>query len=247
MLKEIRILGIKVHIVNMDETISIISNWIKESGHRQVVTVGTEMVMAAQKNKELACAINNADLVVPDTSGILWAGQCFGVKLKEKVTGVDLIYYLSSLASKEGWEIFLLGGNPGIAETAANKLCQRYPSLPIAGTMHGYFDDDKSIIQKIKPASPKILFVAIGSPKQELWLSKNLALTGATIGIGVGGSFDVTAGVLKRAPKWMIRCHLEWLFRLIQEPSRWKRMLVLPHFAAKVLLERLKNSCVHKS
>lgn len=238
-LNEIKILGIKVHVVNMDETVSLLHEMIKEGQHCHVVTVGTEMIMAAQENYSFAEIINKADLVVPDTSGVLWAAKRIGAKIQEKVTGIDLTGRLLSIAAKDRFGVFLLGGKPGIAELASKEMIHRYPGLIIAGTHDGYFkaesNEEKKVIEKISSSSAKLLLVGMGFPRQEEWLSRCLKETGAIVGIGVGGSFDVFAGTLKRAPRWMIRLHIEWLFRLFQEPKRWRRMLAIPMFMLKVI------------
>lgn len=244
MLKEIKILGVKVHAVGMDEAVSIIHQWMREAEHHQVVTVGTEMIMAAQENKHFAEIINQAELVVPDTSGVLWAAKRIGAAMQEKVAGIDLTGRLLSIAAKEGFGVFLLGGKPGIAELAAKEMIQRYPDLIIAGTHDGYFkaesDEEKKVIDKILSSQAKLLLVGMGFPHQEEWLAMHLKEIGVSVGIGVGGSFDVFAGVLKRAPQWMIRFHIEWLFRLFQEPKRWRRMLAIPMFMLKVITSSIR-------
>ena len=223
----------------MDEAVSIIHSWMIEAAHHQVVTVGTEMIMAAQENKNFAEIINKADLVVPDTSGVLWAAKRLGVTLPEKVAGIDLIGRLLVLAAKDRIPVFLLGGKPGIDELAAKEMIRRYPALLIAGTHDGYFkpesDEEKKVLYSIRASSAKLLLVGMGFPRQEEWLACHLKAIGVSVGIGVGGSFDVFAGVLKRAPGWMIRLHIEWLFRLFQEPKRWRRMLAIPMFMLKVI------------
>lgn len=240
-LQEIKILGIKVHVVNMAGAVYVLEEWINKGGCYHVVTVGTEMIMAAQENKEFQEVINKADLVVPDTSGVLWASRRLGVNLCEKVAGIDLIGRLLSLAVKSGIGVFLLGGKPGVAELAAKEMVSRYPRLIIAGAHYGYFkaesDEEKKVIEMIRVSSAKLLLVGMGFPRQEEWLARYLKDTGASVGIGVGGSFDVFAGVLKRAPQWMIRLHIEWLFRFVQEPRRWRRMLAIPKFICKVIMD----------
>lgn len=237
--KEMHILGVKVHVVNMDETVAFLHKMIKEDRRCHVVTVGTEMIMAAQENKSFAEIINKADLVVPDTSGVLWAAKRLGVNLHEKVAGIDLVGQLLTLAARDRFGVFLLGGKPGIAELAAKEMIHRYPGLIIAGTHDGYFkaesEEEKKVIDKILSSQTKLLLVGMGFPRQEEWLARYLQVTAASVGIGVGGSFDVFAGALKRAPQWMIRLHIEWLFRLFQEPKRWRRMLAIPMFMLKVI------------
>jgi N-acetylglucosaminyldiphosphoundecaprenol N-acetyl-beta-D-mannosaminyltransferase len=181
--------------------------------------------------------INSADLVTPDGIGIVWAGRKLGFDVKERVTGIDLFYRLCSQAPKQGWKVYLLGSAPGVAEAAANQLAAAYPGLQICGTHHGYFSeaDMPVILQEIRQAAPHILFVALGAPKQEIWIKNYKQELGVPACVGVGGSLDVIAGNKKRAPEWMIKLNLEWLYRLLSEPSRIQRQLVLPKFVGLVL------------
>lgn len=239
MYKELKILGIKLHKLDFNETINTIEGFVNARVPRLVVTLGTEMVMSARKNKTFKDVLDTADLVCADAVGLLWASKIAGEPLKEKVAGIDILTKIAQLSENKGWRLFFLGASPGTAETAVNVLSSKYPGMIIAGFHHGYFDDDFEIKKMIKDANPDILFIALGSPKQELWFVKNREELGVPVGIGVGGSFDVLSGKLKRSPKWMINLGLEWLYRLYLEPWRWKRMTVLPVFAVQVLLDRI--------
>lgn len=235
-IEEIRVLGVKVHNISFDETISQIESFIAEKSPHLIITLGTEMVMNAQKDLEFKQIIEAAPIVCPDGIGLIFAGKRYGYKMKEKVAGVELVEKLVALSGKKGWNIFFLGAAEGVAEKAKQELLKKYPDAKITGTYHGYFKEDVPVLEAIKKAEPDIIFVALGSPKQERWYNEHAKELGIPVGIGVGGSFDVHSGQTERAPKWMIKCGLEWLYRLYSEPARWKRMCSLPIFALKVLL-----------
>lgn len=234
---ECSILGIKVHALSFDETIATIQQYIEVREPRMVITLGTEMVMAAQKNREFVSVVNGCDLVCADAVGIVWALKRKGIHIEGKVAGVDILEKLCSLSGVKGWRLYFLGSGEGIAEEAVQNLQKRYPDMIVAGISHGFFTDDAAMVEKIRASSPDILFIALGSPKQEFWFWKHREKLGVPVGIGVGGSLDVLSGKLKRSPQWMINCGLEWLYRLYLQPWRWKRMLVLPLFVLHVLLK----------
>ncbi|MBI2252035.1 MAG: WecB/TagA/CpsF family glycosyltransferase [Armatimonadetes bacterium] len=211
---ETKILGLKLNILNFEETLKKIENFIKENSPHLIVTLGVEMAIRAQKDIEFLKIINQAELVVPDTIGILWALRKQGIILKERVTGVELVEKVCQMSSLKKWKVYFLGGNPGIAQKAAFKLKNKYPDLEIAGFHHGYFKDDQKIIQEIKQSGAQILFLALGYPKQEKWYQKYRNILNAPVGIGVGGSLDVISGVLKRAPGWIINLKLEFCLNL---------------------------------
>lgn len=239
-LKEIRLLGVKVHCVDKETVLQKIEDFVHEGSPHQVITLTTEMVMCAQNDSELLEIINSSPLVIPDTSGVLWASRYLRVPLKEKIAGIWLVEKIAQISAERGWKLFLLGGLPELAEKAARKLKGKYKGLQIAGTYHGYFkeDEEKLIRGRIGKCSPQILLAGLGVPKQEKWLRRNLPLLGIPVGIGIGGSLDVISGKLKRAPQWMISCQIEWVWRLLQEPWRYKRMLNLPKFMIKVIKSR---------
>lgn len=237
--EELRILGVKVHKIDTEETISRIESFIREKKPSLVVTLGTEMVMKARKDREFLDVLNAADLVCADTVGIVWASKIIGNALKEKVAGVDILARIAKLSEERGWKLYFLGAAEGVAEAAAKALQRDSPGMHIVGVHHGYFDDEATMVEKIKEASPDILLTALGSPRQELFIYRNRERLGVPVGIGIGGSFDVISGKLKRSPQWMINLGLEWLYRLYLEPWRWKRMTVLPVFAIHVILAKL--------
>jgi N-acetylglucosaminyldiphosphoundecaprenol N-acetyl-beta-D-mannosaminyltransferase len=199
-----------------------------------VVTLGVEMVMYAQRDVRFRTLVDRAALSLCDTIGILLASRLRGGPLRERVTGIDLIGPLAERsAAGAGLRFYLFGGGPGVAERAAGELRRRYPGVQIAGARDGYFAPAQSstIAASIAASGANVLLVGLGSPKQEYWLEDFLATTRCGVGIGVGGSFDVLAGMVPRAPRAWRRAGLEWLYRLIREPSRWRRQLALPHFA----------------
>lgn len=222
----------------MEEARNLAFKCIDEGRAASIATANAEMVMRAQTDRELAHILQHADLVVPDGAGVLWAAEQQGKKFKERVTGVDLACSLLQEAAARQTPVYLFGGAPGIAEQAAANVQQQIGSLHIAGTHSGFFsaDEEKDIIEDIRSQGTRILLVALGVPKQEKWISEHLYELGPCVCMGVGGTFDVLAGKAARAPKWMQDNRLEWLYRLLKEPTRFKRMLALPKFVAAVKL-----------
>jgi N-acetylglucosaminyldiphosphoundecaprenol N-acetyl-beta-D-mannosaminyltransferase len=236
-MESVRICGLKVNNVSMNQALEEIDRMVREGGTHLVVTLGVEMVMRSDNDREFIDIVNNASLVVPDSVGILWAGRRAGCKLSERVPGIDILTGAASQSERYKWNVFFLGAKPGVAEKAAENIKKDYPDFRIVGTHHGFFDNDEEIIEKIKSADTNILFVALGSPYQEKWFEKNRKRFGNIIALGVGGSFDVISGTVKRAPVFMRKLGLEWFYRLVTQPSRLVRMLALPRFAIRVLLK----------
>ena len=232
MISTIDILSIPIWNVTMEEARNLAFKCIDEGRAASIATANAEMVMRAQTDRELAHILQHADLVVPDGAGVLWAAEQQGKKFKERVTGVDLACSLLQEAAARQTPVYLFGGAPGIAEQAAANVQQQVGSLHIAGTHSGFFsaDEEKDIIEDIRSQGTRILLVALGVPKQEKWISEHLYELGPCVCMGVGGTFD------GRAPKWMQDNRLEWLYRLLKEPTRFKRMLALPKFVAAVKL-----------
>jgi len=194
--------------------------------------------MRAQHDEEFRELVNGADLVVADGAGLLWAARRCGLSLPERVAGIDLVSRLAETLAGSDGSFFLLGAAPGVAEEAAQTLRHRFPGLRIAGVQDGYFRDDESVVQAVALSGADVLLTGLGSPRQERWMRQHQDRLGLGVGIGVGGSFDVLSGRKTRAPGWMIRLHLEWLFRLLCEPSRLLRMMALPRFMGRVLGSR---------
>ena len=231
------ILGIRVDVVTMTEALNRVETFIRERRPRLVATANAEMVMLAQEDHHLSDILNSADLVLADGAGVVWAAKRLGTGVPERVAGFDLTQELLARAAISGYRIFWLGAAPGIAETAAQNATQCHPGLITVGIHDGYFaPEDRTITQMIQEARPDILLCALGVPKQEKWLQEHLNQLQVPVSIGIGGTFDVMAGKVKRAPLRMQKAGLEWSYRLIRQPSRLLRMLALPKFALRVLL-----------
>lgn len=233
----VELLGVYIDALNIDQTVEKVATFIKTGRPHRVITVNPEYLYQGQKRQELLDLANSADLLTADGIGIVWACKVAGQPVPERVTGIDLMQRLCARGETEGWRVFLLGSTPGVADAAAEKLTQQHPGLTIVGTQHGYFTDMESdrIAKNIKEAAPDVLFVALGAPRQEQWIAQYQPQMGVPVAMGVGGSFDVISGRKKRAPRWVQQLKIEWLYRLVSEPSRLKRQLVLPKFALLVL------------
>jgi N-acetylglucosaminyldiphosphoundecaprenol N-acetyl-beta-D-mannosaminyltransferase len=230
-----RILGLPLHCLGMDEAVERVAQFIGSRRPHLVVTLGTEMVMQARHDERFRQVAQGADLLVPDSIGVVWAARRQGFKVG-RVAGIDLLGRLAERGAREGWRFYFLGARPGVAEEAAARLVERHPGLVVAGCQDGFFKDDRAAVDAIAAARADILLVALGSPRQELWCREHGEALGVPVAMGVGGSFDVLAGRVQRAPAWMRRFGLEWLYRLWLQPSRFIRMLALPRFALTVLL-----------
>ena len=237
MRKLTHVLGVPFDAVTMEEAVARAKKLLTEEGQHIICTPNPEIVMEAQRDQELMNILHEADMVVPDGIGVVWASKYSEIRLTERVAGYDLGQNLMAELAATDETFYFFGGAPGVANTAARKMMKKYPGLKVVGVHNGYFDEkeEKRIIQDIKTKSPSILLVGLGAPKQEKWIYDNIRLTGAKVAIGVGGSFDVMAGNVKRAPKIFQKLGLEWFHRLITQPTRWKRMMRLPKFALTVL------------
>ncbi len=242
--KRKKILGIEVDIVSKEEAFSIFEELMEREGFDMIVTPNSEIIENATRDSMLAQLISEAGLIIPDGIGLVYASKILGYDLEERVTGVDFLTEVLKYLEKTGKSIFLFGSKPeseealSVAELAADNMRKQFPNLRIAGTHHGYFkpEDEDEIVAEINQSGADFLCVALGSPKQEkfMQLHKN-EFTVCRAGIGVGGSLDVWAGTVKRAPEFYQKHGLEWLYRFVKQPSRWKRMLRLPVFMIKVI------------
>lgn len=228
------ILGVKIDRESMQETVARIQEAVEDCQPIQVITANPELIYAAGEDARLKQLINSAQVVTPDGVGVVWAAQRLGFPVAERVTGIDLVEALFPVASSQKWRVFFLGSEPGVAEAAARKVEEIHPGV-IWQAEHGYFtrEEEPALLQKIRDFKPDLLLVGLGAPRQEFWIFSHL--NSATVTIGVGGSFDALAGVNKRAPKWIRDLRLEWLYRLLKQPQRLKRQLVLPRFAWAVI------------
>ncbi len=235
------ILGVTIHALSQRQVLDYLAETALKQGRQQVVaTANAEMVMLAKEDAAFGALLAAADLVVPDGAGVVWAARHQGNPVPERVPGVDLTQALLAYASKNGKKVFFFGAAPGVAEEAARRACKRFPGLVVAGTRDGYFSaaDSPRIVAMINESGADLLFVALGVPKQEQWIQANRAALAPRVVMGVGGTLDVMAGRVKRAPVWMQRTSLEWLYRLLCQPSRFIRMLALPRFAMAVLFDK---------
>ena len=239
----VEILGIRVDDVTFDETMDLVAAFIKVRFPRQIATVNSEFIMAAQKDVEFRNVLNSTALNLPDGIGVMWAARRLGHRLRERVAGSDLVELIAQRAAQDGWRLHLLGAAEGVAQTAADVWRSRYPSLNVVGTYGGSprSEEETSIVERIRAAAPDVLFVAYGAPAQDKWIARNLAQLNVPVCMGVGGALDFVAGVTRRAPRWMRRLGLEWLHRLMRQPWRWRRMLVLPRFVWRVWWRSLSD------
>ncbi|MHB8793700.1 MAG: WecB/TagA/CpsF family glycosyltransferase [Thermoleophilia bacterium] len=237
----LEVLGVRVDRVDPMQTMEAIAGMLGTDGCKQVVTLNPEYVMRASREPELMRLINGSELIVPDGMGIVWASRLLGSPLKGRVTGTGLLPEIARLCAARKAGLFLLGGQPGVAEMTSAKLRRDIPGLNVAGVSSndpGPATDERTI-EAINNSGAQVLAVAYGCPKQDYWIGRNRGkLTSARVAIGVGGAFDFISGQVPRAPRWMRRLGMEWLFRLWLEPSRARRMVALPKFGLKVLLSR---------
>lgn len=236
----VTILGIRVDALTYDDLRQRIAGFIAAGGPHQICTANPEFVMEARRNPAFRQVLADADLVLADGVGLLWAARRTGQHLLQRVTGSDGVPLIAAWAAEGGWRLYLLGAAPGVAERAAEILCARHPGLQIVGTFAGSPADRDAaeIIARIQEARPDVLLVAYGAPKQDLWIARYRDALGVPVMMGIGGTLDFIAGVQKRAPRWVQRLNLEWLFRLITQPWRWRRQLDLPRFVWAVLREK---------
>lgn len=228
--KEVDFSGIKVDNVTLAEAAAKVEVMIAEKSPHLIVTPNPEIIVAAQDDAELKNIMNSSALRVPDGISMVVVSRILGRPLKERVSGIDLMLALTALSAQKGYKIFLLGGAPEVAKDAAKQLKNRFPPLQIVGTQDGFFSDDSEIIEKVKHSQPDILFVGLGGGRQEKWCNRHLNTLSVPVCMTIGGSLDVISGRKQRAPKWIQALYIEWLYRLITEPNRWRRQLALPKF-----------------
>lgn len=239
-LKIVKIKNVSFHNYSMEQFIEIFNTRIKEKRKTFVVTANPEIVMYANKDPNYMETLLKADYIIPDGFGIIIASRILNQPLKERVAGFDLMCELLSLSEKNNYKVFLLGAKEKTLDKAYMNIKKAYPKLNIVGRHHGYFDlSDERVVSEVLNVDPDLIFVATGFPRQEYWIEKYIDRFHKGFFMGVGGSFDVWSGEVKRAPQSWINRNLEWLYRLIQQPYRIKRMLVLPKFLLEIIFERL--------
>jgi N-acetylglucosaminyldiphosphoundecaprenol N-acetyl-beta-D-mannosaminyltransferase len=235
-----RFFDVEVNTESYDELIPMIFSRIRSNEKSFIVAINPEKLMAARSDNQLRKILQTADFQIPDGVGVLLASRLRKGKIRERVTGIDMMEALCRKAAETGDSIFLYGGKKGVAEKAAETLREKYPRLKVAGIIDGYEKDEEYIRRKIDSSGAAVLFVALGSPRQEQFIIKEMKHLHPSVYQGVGGSFDVFAGNVKRAPAVFRKFGLEWLYRLLREPMRWKRQLALPKFLLAILKERKK-------
>ncbi|HST21118.1 MAG TPA: WecB/TagA/CpsF family glycosyltransferase [Blastocatellia bacterium] len=239
-----RIAGIAVDNLTEDETLAAIDRLLTDGEPHYMCVVNAAKVVAASRDEKLRRVITQADIITADGMSVVWASRLLGQPLQERVTGIDLFERLIEHAARRGLSVYLLGAREQSVRGVVERFTAKHPALRVAGYRNGYFNAEESekIIEDIHSSAADLLFVAMGSPEQEYWISSNLARTGVRFALGVGGSFDHLSGHARRAPQWMQRAGLEWFYRLLSEPRRlWRRYLIgntrFIHLVAKQALQ----------
>ena len=236
---KIDVMGVLFDNVTMEQALERAKEILAGDRVQYVVTPNSEIVYEAMHSEELCSLLNEAALVLPDGAGVVLGSKILRTPLKEKVAGVDFADNLLAHLAKTGGSVYLLGSKPGIAELAAEKMLAKHHGLTVAGMADGYFKEEGPVIEKINAAHADVLFVCLGAPKQEKFMAAHREELNVKLMAGLGGSLDSFAGTVKRAPKWMIRLSLEWLYRLLKEPKRLGRMMRLPKFLWAVVCKRI--------
>lgn len=245
MVERTEILGVEFDNVTLDEAADRAIALMDQDGPHLVATPNPEIVQLARGDPEFGRVLSDADLVIPDGVGVVYAAKILGRPLKGRVPGIEFAAALMARMAGKGKRLFLLGAKPGVAELAAANLAVEYPGLVVCGTHDGYFQEDAPVAETIRRARADVVFVCLGAPKQEMWIARNGADTGARLLVGLGGSLDVFAGQVKRAPKAFQKLGLEWFYRLCRQPSRIGRMAKLPLFLVSAAGERLQAGRHH--
>jgi N-acetylglucosaminyldiphosphoundecaprenol N-acetyl-beta-D-mannosaminyltransferase len=237
------LLGVPVDAMTEAEAVEWVAGAIADGRPRLVISVNPERIMHAGRDPAFAAILRRADLALADGAGVLWAARRLGHPLPGRVAGVDFVKALAARGAGAGWRFFFLGGGPGVAEAAGLVLGDTYPGFVLAGAQPGSADPgaDAATTEAVRSSRAQILLLAYGAAAEEAWLNRNLERSGAVIGLGVGGAFDFISGRTRRAPRWMREHGLEWLHRLGRQPWRWRRMLALPRFVVRVLVEARRD------
>ncbi len=240
--EKISIYGLSYDNVTLEEAAEKTDKLLDEEGFHAVITPNAEIAYLAHGEIQLGEIINSASLVVADGIGVVYASKIYGTPVKEKVAGVELGELVLKNAVKTQRKVFFLGAKPGVGELAAKKLCEKHGKINFVGIRDGYFKNNDEVVDEINKSGAEILFVCLGAPKQEYWIAENASkLTNVRLALGLGGALDSWAGTVKRAPKIFIKLGLEWFYRLLKEPWRFKRMLALPKYIFAVIGDRLKR------
>ena len=240
-MSRIDVLGVGFDDLTREDAIDMCKKLIDEHRSAYMVTPNPEIVMATWDHPALQDAICTADVVVPDGIGVVKAAKIIGTPLKERLPGIEIGEAILKYAAESGKSVFLLGAKPGVADAAAEKMRDMFPGLNVCGTNDGYFKEDGPVVEKINAVKPDFLMVCLGAPKQELWMAQNAPKLDVGLMAGLGGSLDVFAGTVMRAPKAWQKMNAEWLYRCIKEPWRFKRIARLPLFIIKAWIKRIRK------
>ncbi|MBD3271218.1 MAG: WecB/TagA/CpsF family glycosyltransferase [Elusimicrobia bacterium] len=238
------ILSIRVDVLPIKEILHTILHFLETSDHpRQIITANSIMVSYVPANKRLQKAFEHADLVVADSVGIRWAARTLNQPIPSHIPGIDLLNLCLDAAEQHGYSVYCLGGKPGIIDEAVKTIARTHPKLKITGFNHGFFSESEFefIRQEIKTKKPDCVFVGLDTPRQEIWIHEHRNVLNTSVIMGVGGSFDILAGTLHRAPQIFRILQCEWLFRFLQEPWRIWRLRRLPVFVFLVISETIQK------
>lgn len=236
---KINVLGVRFDNVTPEEALERGAQLMEEPEFHYVVTPNPEFILNAEKDTEFQTILNGADLVIPDGIGVIYSAKLLGTPLKSRVPGIEFSAGMLAHMDKIGGRVFLLGAKPGVAEQAAANISKTYPNLTICGTHDGYFKEDEPVVQTIRESNADLLFVCLGAPRQEKFMAKYGPETGVKLAMGLGGSLDVYAGLVDRAPEIWLKLNLEWAYRLLKDPKRIGRMAKLPLVLVKAVKVRL--------
>ena len=236
-IQNIPILGLHVHKITMQQTLEAIDFFVKSGNPHHVITLDASMCVTARSDAELHSIVSTAELITPDSIGVIWACKRSGNPLPERVSGVEIVEKVCSIAAEKCYRIYFFGSGPGVAQDAANQMLAKYPGCNIVGVHDGFYtpDEEPSIVQKIAAAKADILCVALGIPRQEKFIARHRDKLNASVMIGVGGTFDVHSGRVKRAPMIFQKLNLEWLYRTISNPKKISKAMTLPKFVSLIL------------
>ena len=238
----VNILGVEFINKTKQEFVFEILSRIEKKEKTFAVTANPEIVMYARNHSSYMKILEQAHMVVPDGIGIVKGAQILGKPLKERVPGYELLLVLLAEADKKALKVYFLGAKESVVTKAVSNVAAQYPNIDIVGYRDGYFDlKDEKVLEEVKQKNPDMVFAALGFPKQELWISQYLEVADKGFLMGVGGSFDVLSGISQRAPEFYLKHNLEWFYRLIKQPTRFKRMLALPKFVIAVCLQKIKH------
>lgn len=236
---KVDVLGVQFDDLTPEEAVAHGVELMSQSGFHYVVTPNPEFVLAAEKDEAFRTVLNGAHLVIPDGIGVIYAAKLLGTPLKSRVPGIDFSAGMLAHMDKVGGRVFLLGAKPGVAEEAGRRIKEQFPGLTICGTHDGYFKEDEPVVRAIRESQADLLFVCLGAPRQEKFMAQYGPETGVKLAMGLGGSLDVYAGAVERAPESWQKLNMEWAYRLVKEPKRIGRMAKLPLVLVKAVKQRI--------